>query len=385
MKVMLVDASLYTAPYDAALSEGLAAAGVQVAWATRPARRGDRDELAPHCADTFFYRWTDQARWLPGKLRPLAKGCAHLVGMARLLWKIRRDKPDAVHLQWIVVPLVDLAAMALIRRWCPLILTVHDSVGYNGQTPPWPQRLGLRSPAKLAHRVIVHTRAGELRLRRAGVPVERLSVIPHGALRPPPAVAAASAGDARYTVVLFGEIKPYKGLDVMIEAVAAIDPARRRGLRVVVAGRPLMDLAPCASRIAALGLGEHFELRLRRQTEQEMAALFAEADGFVFPYRQVDASGVYHLVKGLGKWLIASRVGVFAEEMGAGQGALVPPGEVAALARALEHAVAERPRGSAAAPGDSWVSIGLATRALYERARGEFDGRAAQLTRYAGR
>jgi glycosyltransferase involved in cell wall biosynthesis len=376
MHVLLVDPSLYTAPYDAALTQGLIAAGVQPAWMTRPVRRGDRAELPPERTDAFFYRRTDQAAWVPQSLRPVLKGFAHLAGIARLLWKIRRTRPDLVHVQWVVVPVLDIAAMALIRRWCPLVLTVHDTVAYNGQKMSWLQHLGHKLPAKLAHHVIVHTRSGGERLLRHGVPPERLCVIPHGPLALAVSAAAPAARDPRFTLVLFGEIKPYKGLDVLIEAVAALAPPVRRQLRVVVAGRPRMDMAPAMSRIAALGLSEHFELRLKRLPEEEMAALFAEADGFVFPYRQIDASGVYCLVKPLGKWLIASRVGIFAEDMdGEAHGALVPPEDVPALAQALQHAIAERPRGSVPGPGHSWSDIGCATRALYERARAEFDAR----------
>lgn len=374
MRVMLVDPSLYTAPYDAALTAGLLEAGVQPMWMTRPVRQGDREEIPPGLTDAFFYRRVDQADWVPGALRPVVKGGAHLAASASLLRKIRRAKPDVVHLQWVVVPPVDIAAMALIRRWCPLILTVHDSVGYNGEKM-WLRRAGHDLPLWLAHRVIVHTRSGRQRLLGNGVPAERICVIPHGPLRLPLGAAATGGRDPRWTAVLFGEIKPYKGLDILIEAVAALPLPVRRQLRVVVAGRPRMDMAPLASRIAALGLRDAFELRLRRLSEEEMAALFAEADGFVFPYRQIDASGVYYLVNSLGKWLIASRVGVFAEEMGGNpaQGALVSPEDVPALAQALQHAVAERPRGSAPARGNSWSDIGRATRALYERAKAGFE------------
>jgi glycosyltransferase involved in cell wall biosynthesis len=303
----------------------------------------------------------------------VAKGCAHLAGVARLLWRIRRSRPEVVHFQWTVVPLVDAAAMALIRRWAPLVLTVHDTVAYNGQNMPWMQRLGYRLPAKLAHRVIVHTRAGRQALLRHGLPEARVCVIPHGPLALPVSAPPAAARDPRWTLVLFGEIKPYKGLDLLVEAVASLAAPLRRQLRVVVAGRPRMSLAPLVARMRELRLEEHFELRPRRLTEEEMAALFAEADGFVFPYRQVDASGVYYLVKPLGKWLIASRVGVFLEELGSEGPQTVPPGDVPALARALEHAITRRPCGSARPAGASWTDIGCTTRALYERARAEFN------------
>jgi glycosyltransferase involved in cell wall biosynthesis len=223
----------------------------------------------------------------------------------------------------------------------------------------------------------VHTRSAQQTLLRHGVPSERISVIPHGPLSLPVSADAPTARDPRWTIALFGEIKPYKGLDILIEAVAALPLAARRNLRVVVAGRPRMDVTPLVSRIAALGLGEQFELRLRRLSDEEVAVLFAEADGFVFPYLQIDASGVYYLVSSLGKWLIASRVGIFAEAMSAEDGTLVPPGDVPALARALEHAIAKRPHGRVRASANSWSDIGRATCALDEGARTEFGARRA--------
>jgi glycosyltransferase involved in cell wall biosynthesis len=106
-----------------------------------------------------------------------------------------------------------------------------------------------------------------------------------------------------------------------------------------------------------------------------MGRLFEEADSFAFPYRQIDASGVYFLVKSLGKWLIASRVGVFAEDMEDGDdGALVPVGDAKVLADALRHAVLERPAGNATTAADSWTGIGHATHKLYREAMHEHAG-----------
>ena len=104
-----------------------------------------------------------------------------------------------------------------------------------------------------------------------------------------------------------------------------------------------------------------------------MAALFDETDCFLFPYRQIDASGVYFLVKSLGKWMIATRVGVFAEDLREGtQGALVPAEDAKALSQALEFALQARPRPLSVALEDTWAAIGNATRNLYTQA---LDGR----------
>ncbi|MEP6875585.1 MAG: glycosyltransferase [Burkholderiales bacterium] len=370
LNVLLVDPSLFTAPYDAALTEGLLAAGVEPMWATRPTRHADRQELPIERTDPFFYRHVDEATWLPTRLKPMAKGVAHLVGLITLLIKIRTRRPDAVHVQWVVVPPLDVLAMALIRRWCPLVLTVHDTVAFNGQKLSWLQRFGHDGPTRFAHRVIVHTRAGRQALIDRGVPADKIAVIPHGALRLSVAApVAALPRDPRWTFVLFGEIKPYKGLDVLIEAMAALPVAIRGRARVVVAGRVRMDIAPLVARITELGLQEQFDLRPQRQSEEDMAVLFGQADSFVFPYRQIDASGVYFLVKALGKWLIASRVGIFAEDIVDGvDGQLVPGGDVAALAAALGKAIVERPRRALEPLADSWTGIGQATRALYQQA-----------------
>lgn len=383
MNVVLVDPSLYTPAYDGALTRALLANGMRPIWATRPVRPHDRQEIPAECAQSIYYRRVDQLARLPRRLRLMLKGCAHLAGMVRLLRKVHRSKPDVVHFQWVVLPLIDLVAMALIRRWCPLVVTVHDTVPYNGQKMSWPQRVGYDACVKLAHHVIVHTRSGRQRLLRRGVLNDRLSVIAHGPLSLSVAAPPPRVRDARWTTVLFGEIKPYKGFDILIEAVGALPPHLRSQLRVVVAGRPRMDIRPLAQRIDALGVSEQFELRLKRLSEKEMATLFAEADSFVFPYREIDASGVYHLLSSLGKWVIASRVGVFAEENIAdeGRGAVVPPEDARALASALQDAIEKRPRANAIPPTHSWSDIARATCALYERARAEFDIRLAARQR----
>jgi len=365
LRALLVDPSLFTGPYDAALTEGLLAAGVEPSWATRPTRRGDLDEIAPQYVDAFFYKRVDQAEVVPGVLRPLVKGLAHAVGLSKLVWRVAVQKPDVVHFQWTVVPVLDAAAIAIIRCFRPVVLTVHDTVPFNGDRHLRWQSLGARLPISLANRLIVHTKGGQAQLCRDGIPAEKIAVIPHGPLKLR-ARSGSRQDRSRYTFVLFGELKPYKGLDLLVEAVARLPETTRKGARFIVAGRPRMDLQPIRARIAALGLDESIQIRAERLSDEAMADLFAQTDCFLFPYRQIDASGVYFLTKSLGKWMIASRVGIFAEEIEDGaQGALVQPEDPAALAEAIARAVAEQPIPAPRPSADSWAAIGHATSDLY--------------------
>ena len=374
LRALLVDPSLFTAPYDAALTEGLVAAGVEPTWAVRPTRSGDRQEIAPQYVDAFFYRRIEEMPFLPRPLRAVAKGLAHALGLAQLVLRVIATKPDVVHFQWLVVPPVDALAIRIISSLsCPVVLTVHDTVPFNGERLSLLQNLAFDLPMRLSARVIVHTAAGRTRLLERGVPGEKLAVIPHGPLRlhaTASAAAQTARTDERRTFLMFGEIKRYKGPDLLVEAVGLLPPSLRRQARFIVAGRPRMDLSPVAARIAALGLEETVEVWPRRLSEGEMADLFAQTDCFVFPYRQIDASGVYFLTKSFRKWVIASRVGIFAEDLQDGvQGVLVPPEDPAALADAIATAITKQPTPASISPSSAWLDIGYATRHVYQQAQ----------------
>lgn len=367
MKVALIDPSLFTGPYDAALTDGLVLAGVTPTWITRPTRSGDRQEIDVTRVQAVFYKHVDDIKWLPDRLRTVAKGLAHLVGLGRMAMTLLRLRPDVVHYQWVVLPPIDLPMMRLIQFFCPVVLTVHDTVAFNGERMSWLQNLGFHGPIKLANHLIVHTQSGKETLLRHGIAASKISIVAHGPLplhaRPNP---ARPARDPRYTFILFGEMKPYKGIDVLVEAVGLLSPEIRAQAKVIVAGRERMDLAPIHARIEALGLTNTIEMQVKRLSESEMADLFTDGDCFVFPYRQIDASGVYFLTKSFNKWMIASKVGVFAEDMRPGEdGDLVSSGDPHELARSMTEAINSRRGREGGTLKGSWEHIGRQTAALY--------------------
>ena len=168
-------------------------------------------------------------------------------------------------------------------------------------------------------------------------------------------------------------MRPYKGLDLLAAALGRLGARHRAGLRVIVAGEPMMDLASLRDVVADAGLGGIVEIVPRRLGEAEMEALFERADGFVFPYREIEASGVFYLVQGLGRWVIASRLGAFAEAIEDGEsGRLVAPDDVEALAAALAECVDLRPTPSTPARVTDWATIARATLATYAEARADW-------------
>jgi glycosyltransferase involved in cell wall biosynthesis len=362
-RVSVVDPSLFTLPYDQALVRALLAVGLDVELVGRPPRPGEAPPSVPFRASC--YRRFDSAPRRLGAAGALLKAGEHLVDALHLA----HAATGLTHLQWLAFPLADALALRLARRRGPLVVTVHDTTPFNGSPSHPLQAAGFRAALAAADRLIVHTAGGRKRLAALGIPPERIAVVPHGPL----GESGPGGGDRprgpRLTLVVFGKIRRYKGLDVLVEALARLDPAIRAGLRVIVAGEPLMDLGPLRRHIADADLGCTVDLIPRRLDEPETRALLEAADGFVFPYREIEASGVFYLVQGLGRWLIASRLGAFAEAIEDGvSGRLVPPEDPDALAAALREAALFRPRPAALPRVTGWDAIARTTAAVYAAA-----------------
>ncbi|MDF0578889.1 glycosyltransferase family 4 protein [Bradyrhizobium yuanmingense] len=369
MTVVLVDPSRFTQPYDVGLSRGLIAAGLRILWATRPLRYGEPEQLPEGTVRDFFYRRFDRPDLLPSFLRGPAKGFSHIAGLFKLMALARRENAGAIHFQWTILPIFDALAMQVMKRRSKIVLTVHDTIPFNGEKISTLQNLGFDLPIRVADAVIVHTETAARRLIERGHVAGKMHVIPHGPLtiNVEMPIRAPRDADEPWVFTLFGQIKPYKGLDILVEAVSRVKERLAGRARVIVAGAAYMDIEPVRQEIARSGITDLIELRIGRLSEEEMAQLFADTDCFVFPYRQIDASGVYYLTAPLGKWMIASKVGIFADNVLDGlNGDTIPVNDPETLAEALVNCAVKRPLPDRGTAAPSWDTIGEKTCALYQ-------------------
>ncbi len=157
-------------------------------------------------------------------------------------------------------------------------------------------------------------------------------------------------------VVLAGLLRPYKGVDIMLDAWPRIHRAVPDA-HLIIAGRPmgveLPDSPPAGVTIVP-----------RFLDEAEYSWLMRRADVVCLPYRAIDMSGVLMAAIGLGTPVVASDVGGFGEF--AGQGALiVEPENTGQLAETLTALLADtdlqsrlqREAATAAATTYSWDRI----------------------------
>jgi glycosyltransferase involved in cell wall biosynthesis len=137
----------------------------------------------------------------------------------------------------------------------------------------------------------------------------------------------------RPVLLFFGIVRPYKGLRVLIDALAELPRVPQPPL-LVVAGEFWEDIAGYRQRIARLGLETQVRIVDRYLSDDEAALYFAAADCLIAPYTGGTQSAVASLAIGSGLPLIVTDQ--VAPGLGPpGQALVVPAGSSTELAAAI--------------------------------------------------
>jgi glycosyltransferase involved in cell wall biosynthesis len=139
-------------------------------------------------------------------------------------------------------------------------------------------------------------------------------------------------------LLFFGVVRPYKGLDVLLHALAAGPP----GVSLTVAGEFWSDLEETRRLIDSLGLADRVDLRPGYVPAAEIPGLFAKVDAMVLPYRAATASQNVWMAHEHGVPVISTRAGALADHVRDGvDGLLCEPGDVGSLTDALKRFYAD--------------------------------------------
>jgi len=356
MRVHLIDPSGDVLPYDHALAGALARRGLEVELVTSRFVHGPPPVPLGYALDESFYRLATRLGDGAPRRRRAVKLAEHVPDMLR--YRRRAAAADVRHFQWLPLERIDAHLLPAAR---PRVLTMHNVIRR--------EALDLRLADRM-DALIVHTRQGAELLGGR----DNVHVIPHGAFEhltrqadehPLPAELAEVE---RPVVLYFGVVRPYKGVDVLVEALQQVE-----GAELWVVGRPLGVSMERLRRLAPPGRVRFVE---RYVSDAELPAFFRRADVVALPHRNVDVSGVLFAGIAFGKAMVMSDVGGFSELVNEhGAGLLVPPGDSDALAAAIRGLLADaearrrlEERAAAAARGPySWDRIAAQTAAVYER------------------
>jgi glycosyltransferase involved in cell wall biosynthesis len=265
----------------------------------------------------------------------------------RTLRRLRKWEPEVVVIPWWVpfwAPAWSVVGRGVKRLPSrPKVLFICHNVLPHEQDKlsflmPWLMRLTLAP----GDGFILHA-ASDAQILRRLLPQAHCRVTPiptYAALGDQEAVALPISLPTDRPLLLFaGFVRPYKGLGVLLEAMALLE----RPLHLLVSGEFWQGAATYEAQIARLDLGEKVTLWDEYLPDELLAACLRRADVVVLPYRSATQSAVVQMAFGQGKPVITTNVGGLAEVIDHERtGLVVPPENPAALAAAIERFFAEK-------------------------------------------
>ncbi|HEX9114446.1 MAG TPA: glycosyltransferase family 4 protein [Anaerolineae bacterium] len=270
----------------------------------------------------------------------------------RALSFLRAHRPQVLILQWwssSVLPWYLLLARQAVRDGAALVVELHEDLDTGEARIPlirWLARRGLKSLGRRASMLVVHSAWDRDRMSASlGISQARFRVIPHG----PYPISEAKPGEAAVvppprpvrepsdlTVLFFGTIRRYKGLEHLIRAFEQIHQDMALPWKLVVVGETWEGWTLPLELVERSPFREDIELVNRYVTDQEAAGYFGRADVVALPYLRASASGPLAIAQACGLPVVVTAVGGLVEAAADYTGAvLVRPGRPDELARGL--------------------------------------------------
>lgn len=255
-----------------------------------------------------------------------------------------------------------------------LVWTVHNVLPHEQTTTN--DGFITRYTVRLAKHIIIHSRHALQQLRDVGADTSKATVIPHGnyegvyPVSQTRAQARAQLGigkDAR-AILFFGFIRPYKGVEQLLDAYAQLDDPT---VRLMVVGQCL-DTA-LDQRIAAFAKA-HPSVYYHNAMipDADVARYFMAADIACMPFTTVTTSGSVLLATTFGKPIVTPYLGAI-KDIPKAVGVLYDPSQNQALLAALQEVLAKdavRAQMAAASAAFSktlaWDTIAARTYNLYK-------------------
>ncbi len=244
-------------------------------------------------------------------------------------------KPRIFHILWNnKFELFDRTVLTIFYKLLgkKIVLTVHNvNTRKRDSNDNYLNRLTLRIQYQLADHVFIHTASAKTELiEEYGVQKSRITVVPfpiNNALRQTDltqieARRRLGIQDGRKTLLFFGRITPYKGLEYLVAAFREV-LARRDDFRLVIAGRPENDCLEYWRTIRD-GLQDEVKsgrvlLRADHIPDEETEMYFKAADVLVLPYKKIYQSGVLFLSYSFGLPVLVANIGTLGAEVDEGK------------------------------------------------------------------
>lgn len=234
------------------------------------------------------------------------------------IWVGMTAKGDVIHAQWwsnILAPIYFIMLSIGKARKKEIVITLHNVLPHeNSKINSFLTMIIL----SFGERFIVHSEGNKKTLSTIyRIPDDKIFIIPHGILMPVP-IKGISKKEAREylkiiqnkkVVLYFGNIRDYKGLDILLESLISI-VKEIKDITLIIAGKSWVDWAKYEEIIKENKLENYIIKKLEFILPSEVEYYFSASDVVVLPYKYFDSqSGVGALALPFKKPLIVADVG----------------------------------------------------------------------------
>ncbi len=345
-----IEVALLTGGFDKPYAFGLAMALISKGVRLDVIGSDDVDSPEMHCTPklNFFNLWGSK-----GEASLATKISRVLIYYVRLIRYATITEAQIFHVLWNnKFQFLDRTLLMLYYRLLgkKIVLTAHNvNAGKRDSNDSLLNRITLRAQYLLADHVFVHTEKmkSEL-LRDFGVHEAKVSVIPfginnsvpHTALTPHEAKERLGIRRDERTILFFGAIRPYKGLEYLVDAFQQL-AATHPEYRLIIAGEARREaeqyVGDIQRTINCHVSREQVIRRIKYIPDRETELYFKAADVLALPYTHIFQSGVLFLGYSFGLPVIATDVGSINEEIVEGRtGFLCRPCDPVDLTKAIE-------------------------------------------------
>jgi glycosyltransferase involved in cell wall biosynthesis len=271
----------------------------------------------------------------------------------RLACYAAAGSPKVIHILWNNrFEIFDRTLLMIYYRFMgkKIAITAHNiNAGQRDSSDSILNRTTLRIQYRLAHHIFVHTHKMKRQLcEDFGVREKAITTIRHPInnafpdtdLTPTQAKQRLGIQDGEKTMLFFGRLRPYKGLEYLLSAFEQLS-ARSPGYRLIVAGESKKGSESYFEDITNQ-IGSHVNKdqiikRIEFIPDEDAELYLKAADVLVLPYKDIFQSGVLFLAYSFGLPVIATDVGSFREEIVEGKtGFVCRPCDSLDLAQALQ-------------------------------------------------
>ncbi len=267
-----------------------------------------------------------------------------LPSMFRAVGFLHRRRPDVVLFQWWSgTVLHSYLLLALVSRLlgARVIIEFHevlDTAEASRSLARIYVKFLMRPLLRLSTAYVVHSEFDQDAVR-SHFGLSDAAVVPHGPydhLRGDVRQSPPRDADGICTVLYFGTIRPYKGLEHLVEAFGSLSPEDAERFRLVIVGETWEGWELPAERIASHPHRDRITFVNRYVHDDEVAEYFAAADAVALPYLRSSSSGPLHLAMSFGLPVVVSDVGGLREAASEYRGTrFVRPADIDDLRAAL--------------------------------------------------